>query len=214
MAAHVLASIASQATQLAPPMPHVPSARRRHVAPSQHPAGHEAASHTQRPATQRWPAWHITSSPQAHVPSSAHVSARTGSHTRQLPPVEPQAIVECGRQVAPVQQPSGQLVASQPEQAPPLQVWPVGHASHAWPALPQKPGSLPVRHWLPSQQPDGQLVASHTHVPAASQRCPASQAGPPPHPKVQVEAAPGGLVHDQPSSMRHSLEQPSPLSVP
>lgn len=167
VAAHVLASMASQATQLAPPMPQLPSARSRHVAPSQQPAGHDAASHTQRPATQRWPAAHIGLSPHAHVPSSAQVSARVGSHTRQAPPPEPHAIVECGTHVAPVQQPSGQLVASQPEHAPPLQVSPVGHVSQAWPALPHALASLPVRQTSPSQQPVGQLVASHTQAPAS-----------------------------------------------
>ncbi len=81
VAVHVLASIASHATQLAPPMPQLPSPRKRQLAPSQQPAGQEAESQMHRPATQRWPATHEGVSPQLQVPSVAQVSARRGSHT-------------------------------------------------------------------------------------------------------------------------------------
>ena len=73
-----------------------------------------------------------------------------------------------GRQLLPEQQPRGQVVASQPLQAPSLQVWPDGQAWHALPTVPQASSALPGMQTSPAQQPDGQLATSQaaaTHAP-------------------------------------------------
>ena len=55
----------------------------------------------------------------------------------QAPPFEPQNwFVSPASQVAPLQQPSGQLEALQ-MQAPPLQVWPLPQVVHTSPPVPQ-----------------------------------------------------------------------------
>jgi len=75
-------------------------------------------------------------------------------------------MTDCGRHVAPEQQPLGQLSGSHPEHTPALHVSPVGQREHASPAAPHAAGSLPVAHTLPSQHPALHELASHTHAPA------------------------------------------------
>ncbi len=186
LAEHASLSEGSHATQLAPATPQVVMARRRHVAPSQHPEGHDVASQTQSPTTQRCPALHADASPHAQAPSMPHPSARSASQARQAEPSAPHAVGERGKQDAPEQHPSAQLAALQPEQTPAAHICPVGHAEHARPALPHAALSLPGRHTLPAQQPDAHETASQTHVPALH-LCPAAQLGPAPQPCVQRE---------------------------
>lgn len=128
---HASASVGSHAMQLAPPDPHVPSARSRQLAPSQHPAVHDDASQMQRPVTQCCPPAHGGPSPHAHVPSRAHASARIESQTRHVAPAAPHAAAELSTQLEPEQQPDAHELASHPEHAPPEHVSPAGQAVHA-----------------------------------------------------------------------------------
>ena len=57
-ASHTFAWAAGQATQPAPPMPQVAVDRTWHAPPEQQPFGHDTASHTQLPPTQRFPVPH------------------------------------------------------------------------------------------------------------------------------------------------------------
>lgn len=193
-------------------MPQWSVARSRQLSPEQQPDGHELASHTQSPTTQCWPAMHAGPSPHAHVPSSAHTSARIGSHVLHTPPAAPHAMGDGCRQLAPEQHPPGQVALLQPLQTPASHVSPAAHTSHARPALPHAITSVPGRHVSPSQQPLAHDVASQTHAPA-SQRCPAPHAGPVPQPCMQRELVVPTDVHDQPSSTVHVGEHPSLGSV-
>jgi hypothetical protein len=89
-------------------------------------------------------------------------------------------------QVAPEQQPLGQLVALQPLHTPPTQLCPPGQASQAPPPLPQEAALLPGRQAPPEQQPVAHDVPSHTQV-LATHRCPGVQASTPPQRQVPPE---------------------------
>jgi hypothetical protein len=115
----------------------------RHTAlESQHPMGHDVASHTQAPFTQRcpaahsgppphvelhappmhcWPLGHCALEPHWHAPL-AQRSARVASQLVHTPPLKPQeARVVAVTHALPLQQPA-HVVASQvltPESAPP-----------------------------------------------------------------------------------------------
>jgi hypothetical protein len=202
-AEHASLTMGSHATQLAPAMPHAPSARRRQVAPSQQPDGHDVSSQTQRPSMHRCPATQAGPSPHAHAPFRSQPSLLVGEHRPHTLPAAAHAITDRGRQLEPEQHPPGHVVASHPEHAPPAHVSPAGQCAHARPALPHSVASRPDMHVVPSQQPDAHDVASHTQVPA-SQRCPAAHAGPPPQPDSQRDAAPSSFVQLHPGSTAHA----------
>ena len=170
----------SHETQTAPAAPQRVSDRDTQVAPSQQPVGHDAVLHTQRPVTQRWPAAQAGPPPHAQVPPAAQPSARVLSQPTQAAPPLPHEASEGLLQVAPEQQPPGQLVALQPLQRPPPQVCPVGQVWQAPPPAPHDSAVLPVMQAPPVQQPVGHEVPSHTQV-LARQRWPTAQAAPPPH---------------------------------
>lgn len=106
----------------APFAPQRKSDRDVHVIPSQQPDGHEVALQTHLPAVQRWPTAHAAPVPQAQVPPAAQPSARVASQPTQTAPPLPHVASDGALQVAPEQQPAGQLVALQPLQRPPPQV--------------------------------------------------------------------------------------------
>jgi hypothetical protein len=91
--------------------------------------------------------------------------------------------------------------------APALHVSPVGHAVHAWPALPHAAGAVPAWQVVPSQQPWEQDIASQTQAPFA-QRWPAAQAGPTPQrhspPEVQRSLAMASHVAHTQAPPTHS----------
>jgi hypothetical protein len=96
------------------------------------------------------------------------------------PPL-PQLASAGALQVAPEQQPEGQLLLLQPLQRPEVQVWPVGQVSQALPPPPHAAGASPGRQ-VPSaaQQPPAHDVPSQTQA-LPMQRCPAAHAAPVPH---------------------------------
>ena len=175
-------------------LPFVPQAMAvapgRQVEPAQHPIGQVVASQTQAPPAQRCPPAQAGPGPQAQVPEDAQLSATVGLHIAHEAPTGPQAETERTTQVAPTQQPFGQLIGLQPAatQVPPEQMEPgaqagfgpqaqppiglqwsaaVGsHAAHAAPAGAQAVTER-TTHVAPAQQPVGQLVASQllAHVP-------------------------------------------------
>ena len=171
--AQLSAFVASHDAQAAPPAPQVLALGALQVVPEQQPFGQEVASHTQAPPTQRWPAPHAAPGPQWQPPPM-QLSAFVASQAVHAPPAAPQVARLAGLQVVPEQQPPGQLVASQPEQAPLVQV-PDGQPWHAAPPEPQAEVVVPLWQTLPAQQPVGQEVGSHTQAPP-TQRWPAPQA--------------------------------------
>jgi len=54
-----------------------------HVAPSQHPVGHEVASHVHAPAMQRCPVPQAAVAPQVQLPSEEHESLEVALHPAQ-----------------------------------------------------------------------------------------------------------------------------------
>mgnify|MGYP007129742789 CR=1 FL=1 len=78
-------------------------------------------------------------------------------------------------QVAPEQQPSGQVPAVQPLHVPAVQLWPPGHGWQAPPPVPHELAVSPVRQAPFEQQPFGHEVPSQTQV-LPMQRCPGAQA--------------------------------------
>jgi hypothetical protein len=121
-AVQVSATAGSQVTQATPAAPHRASERDTQVAPSQQPLGHEVALHTHLPATHLCPAPQAAAAPHTQVPAAEQPSARVASQPTQTAPPLPQVASTCGLQVAPEQQPFGQLVALQPLQCPAVQV--------------------------------------------------------------------------------------------
>jgi hypothetical protein len=109
-------------TLAAPLAPQRMSDRETQMVTSQHPDGHDVALQTHWPAEQRCPATHAAPVPHEQVPAAAQPSARVASQPTHAAPPLPQVASEGGLQVAPEQQPDGQLVALQPLQRPPPQV--------------------------------------------------------------------------------------------
>ena len=107
------------------------------------------------------------------------------SHPTQTAPPLPQLVSDGALQIAPAQQPVGQLVALHPLQCPAVQVWPAGQVVHALPPPPHDVTLSPVRHAPAEQHPVGHEVLSHTHV-LATQRCPGAQLAPLPQRQVPV----------------------------
>ena len=105
--------------QATPAIPQVPFADVWHLpVASQHPFGHDVASHTQLVPLQRWPVTH-------------------GAHVRpDLPHAEAVSVV---MQVVPLQQPVGHEVASHTHVPAGLHSCPVPHVLQAAPAIPQVP---------------------------------------------------------------------------
>ena len=172
--------IASQAVHAWPEAPHCTSERATHAAPTaQQPEGQDVASHTQAPDRQRCPAPQAAPVPQAHAPAGEQPSALVTSQLMHSAPAAPQLETLGGLQVAPAQQPSGQLTLLQPLQRPSVQVCPAGQASQAFPPTPHDAGVLPATHAPPAQQPSGHEVASHTQV-LPMQRWPAAHTAPTP----------------------------------
>ena len=125
---HESAVVDEQAAQACPPIPHAPGEAEVQVFPfKQQPLGHDAASHTQLPATQLLPAPQAGLAPHWHAPDDPHMSARAGSQVTHAAPLPPQAIGPAGLQVGPEQQPAQfpELHALQtpPVQGPPPQSW-------------------------------------------------------------------------------------------
>jgi hypothetical protein len=180
------ARMGSQATHVRPPPPQLDRDGRLQVVPEQQPFGQLVPSHIQAPLEQRWPAAQAAEVPQAQVPAAEQLSARTASQPTQLTPPLPQVAKEGMLQVAPEQQPFGQLLELQPLQVPLLQVWPVGQTSQLPPPVPQDDGLSPARQVPAEQQPCGQDVPSHTHV-LARHRWPGAQAVPAPHWQLPID---------------------------
>jgi hypothetical protein len=111
----------SQVVQAPPPVPQVCIERVEQTPFTQQPLGQLVASQAQAPFTQRWVAAHEGPVPQRQPPLVQR-SARSGSHAWQAAPWVPHEVADAGLQVAPEQQPLGQVVALQPEHTPPAQV--------------------------------------------------------------------------------------------
>ena len=107
---------------IAPLAPQRASDRETQVGPSQHPDGHDVALQTHWPAEQRWPTAHAAPEPQEQVPPAEQPSARVASQPTHAAPPLPHVPSDGALQVAPEQQPDGQLVTLQPLQRPPPQV--------------------------------------------------------------------------------------------
>jgi hypothetical protein len=179
------ATAGSHVVHAAPAPPQRDSDGDTQVAPSQQPLGHEAALHTHLPETQRWAALHAGAEPHEHAPVAEQLSARVASHPTQTAPPLPQLVSDGAMQVAPAQQPLGQLVALQPLQCPAVQVWPAGHMVQALPPPPHELALSPARHAPAEQQPVGHDVLSQMQV-LATQRCPGAQVAPVPQRQTPV----------------------------
>ncbi len=206
------ASEGSQATHVCPPVPQlVGVGGETHVVLEQQPLGHEVASHTHDPPTQRCPEAHAAAVPHEHWPP-AQPSARAGSQAAHAWPLVPQLDTVGGEtQIVPEQHPLGHEVGSHTH-APLAQRCPGAHdapephmhcppvqlsasegsqATHAFPPTPQLAGVGGEMQVVPEQQPLGHEAASHTHDPP-TQRCPEPHAAPEPHrhcPPTQLSAS-------------------------
>ena len=150
-----------------------------HVVPLQHPVGQELLSHTHLPVVvlHSWP-----------VPHAPHAT----------PPV-PQEPVDCepyGSHVPEaVQQPFGQVVASQAHWPVVVSHRPAAHTAHVAPPAPHcdEDCEAYATHVVPLQHPPGHDVTSHTHAEAPLEHsCPVAhevQARPPvPHDALVCDA--------------------------
>jgi len=114
---HAPAAQFSPAGQLAhalPPLPQTASALPGwQTFPAQQPDGHERGSHTHAPFRHCWPDPHAAPAPHTHAPASEHPSAVSDGQLPHKIPGGPQVITDSGVHTNPLQQPSGQEVASQ-----------------------------------------------------------------------------------------------------
>jgi hypothetical protein len=178
----------SQALQLAPPVPHVPSARGLQVEFVQQPVGQEVASQMHELPEQRWPGPQAPLAPQEQVPAAEQPSADFASHEVQAAPSVPQVPMELAWQAfAAEQQPVGHEVASQ-TQVPLEQRWPGAQA----PPLPQ--AQVPS-----AAQPSARFASQETQ----------------PLPAVAHAAAVGGVVQVDPEQQpAGQLAGVQPLQMP
>ena len=160
----VSAVVDEQALQVAPPTPQVAKVGASQAPPEQQPSGHDCALQAHAPPEHTVPAPHAGFVPHRHSPDAEQRLARVGSQATQAAPLTPQVPNPAPVQVAPEQQPPGQLEALQPLHTPPAQLW-LPQSWQAAPPLPQVPSAVPGRHWPPEQQPFGQDVPSHTQLP-------------------------------------------------
>lgn len=128
------------------------------------------------------------------------LSVVVGSQATHAAPEAPHAVVLGVVHVEPAQQPVVHVV-EHPEQEPPTQLWPLGHAVHAPPMVPQVV-ALAVWHVpLASQQPVGHEAALQTHAPP-TQALPAPHAAPVPQwqlpPEQESLVAASHAVHAAP----------------
>lgn len=127
-----------QPTQAAPPLPHALTPGLRQLLLLQHPPGQLRPSHTQAPAAQRWPGEHAAEPPQRQLPP-AQLSAVVELHAVQVAPPAPHWPSVGGLTHAPLlQQPLGQLIASQMH-VPLMQRCPEAHAKPPVPQLQAPP---------------------------------------------------------------------------
>jgi hypothetical protein len=182
----------------APPAPHSPGswlAYGRHVAPLQHPLGHEVAVHVQVPAAlHTCPVAHVTQAapPVPHVPlpsvwhwpfesqqpdghdvaSQTHLPCVPHSclaaQVEQVPPPRPQVVLDGVVLHTPLAQHPLHEVPPQ-LQAPPLHAWPDAHVPHPLPADPHAlvDWSAVRTQVAPMQQPPGHEDGVQLQAPAA-----------------------------------------------
>ncbi len=216
--AQVSASSAAQAVHALPPAPQLAAvAGLTQVVPLQHPDGQVEALHTQLPPWHAWPAPHGALLPHLHWPA-LQLSAVVVEHATQVWPSWPHSATVGGiTQLLPLQQPSGQVTASQPSHTWLTQLLPPLQAAQLPPFFPHAVFIVPAWHTpLPSQQPFGQLVASHTQLPA-EQRWPAPQTAPVPQaqaPLVHRSAPTPQPAHEVPAAPHApSVSEPSATQV-
>jgi hypothetical protein len=208
-----------QLVQAPPFEPQLCSDEAVQVAPLQQPLGHEVASHTQAPPTQRCPlvhTWPLV--PHTHAPP-AHRSAVAGSHAEHTEPFAPHASTDGELQLLPLQQPFGHESALQPLHAPAAQLCPLAQVWHAAPPEPQAIG-VGARQTSPAQQPFGHDMPSQMQTPLA-QCWPAAHGAPPPQlqaPAVQPSAAIASQARQVLPAAPHALtdgaRQAEPLQQP
>jgi hypothetical protein len=154
---------AVQSTHEMPDIPHELIDFARQTLPSQQPLGQLVASQTHVPETQRWPVPHGGSVPHAHSPFVQR--SAPSSHALHASPPPPHAVSLGITHVAPEQQPSGHVVASQLVHAPPSHVLPPMQALQRPPPVPHAISASPGRQVAASQQPAHESE-SHTQTPA------------------------------------------------
>ena len=180
--------VAVQAVHAPPVTPHDESVRAVHTLSAQQPVWHVVASHTHRPALQRWKAPHAGVEPHAHEPLESQPLALVRSQAEQSEPKAPQALRLTGFwHAAPLQQPDGQVAElhAPPTHKPPSHVWAAPHegpephrqapeavqlsalfaphATHAVPGAEQVVSERAAQAFA-TQQPAGQEVASQTQL--------------------------------------------------
>lgn len=140
---HESVRVRSQVAHEAPAAPQLEIEAALHVEPTQHPAAHDAASHTHAPPAHRCPAAHAAPVPHWHAPSALHESAAAGSQATHDVPARPHVLAVGFLHVSPTQQPPGHEVS--------LHLLTAGAAP-----LTQKP-------WVRSQRASGGHCASVLH---------------------------------------------------
>lgn len=171
---HCDARLESQAVHAPPPTPQAASVLPLwQTEPSQHPLGHDIASHTHMLPLHRWPVEHAAPEPQPHEPSARHTLLLVVLQFMHVPPSTPQLPDVGGATHAPpMQHPEGHETWSH-TQLLPRHRWPAAHcaeppqrqlppmheservashAKHAAPLVPHWP-TLGVVHVGPLQQP-------------------------------------------------------------
>jgi hypothetical protein len=131
---------------------------------SQQPLGHDVASQTQPPETQRWPAAQTLPPGPHEQPLPTQRSASVPQATQAAPPVAQPTPGPGVLQLEPAQQPPVQVTA-QPAQAPLTQLSPEVHGVQLLPPLPHCVSDGVTQLPVPSQQPLGHEVASQTQLP-------------------------------------------------
>ena len=118
------ANVGSHGAHAAPPIAQALTVGGVQAPFAQQPPGHDCALQVQAPPMQTVPAPQARPVPQRQSPAVEQLFARVGSQVTQADPLDPHAVMSDGVQVAPEQQPLGQLAALQPLHTPAEQLWP------------------------------------------------------------------------------------------
>ncbi len=120
-----------------------------------------AGSHTQVPASQRWPEPHCALAPQRHTPLVLQVSARRGAQLTQATPERPHVAMDEVRHTSPSQHPFAQFPTLQSAvvtHRPAMQLAPAPHETQTPPSDPHELFVVPTRQ-VPAWQHPAQLPA-------------------------------------------------------
>jgi hypothetical protein len=179
-------------THVAPSVPHAVTDGVSHVAPLQHPLGHDVELHVHMPAEQTCPVEHSTPLPHWQ-PSGPQAFAFVMSHAEHASPCVPHVASDDVSHTAPAQHPLGQFCGVHPVHTCDVHVCGDGHDEHIEPCVPQYVVVVPGSQTVPLQHPVGHEVELQAQIPP-EHTWPLPHAAAPPHVHVPSALHPSAVA--------------------